>query len=463
MDTIRHIDLKRLLCFGTLMLTFGFGAAAKGNDWNRLIGKTLVLYRYGTMKDGWFEKSFYPNPAGESPMEQIVLSDSTHLFWQYSMQGNFERRCSLNDSVLHLNTPLFGNSHLRITSHDAEVVLTEGDDNLTRIFFIQNTKPTLPVLPESIGSRSGFCDGKVNNLLPFISDLTYHSSNPMGRHFLHYKQITEQEKLWFESKKDGMEKAGMEVKAYDIELYPHGKPVLADVNQKRLNDCNAVSVLASMAYHYPEFIRSIIHKESKDSFIVDMFDPEGKPIRVCVSNLFPTQDGFLIFCAGKDYQPNWVSILEKAAMKYIAVYRHINSIEGCNAEMITPMFTGDGRSFSVQPGRLKGDDLAHIINTCLEYGMMVNGGFLKTDIPLDAHKTIAKHGHSFLPPQRTGAIYAIRNPWGNGKDNHIMNVMSSDSIIFPLIDIRIISPGAAARYFHRNKVGMTGGEHIPKN
>ena len=85
--------------------------------------------------------------------------------------------------------------------------------------------------------------------------------------------------------------------------------------------------------------------------------------------------------------------------------------------------------------------------------MMVNGGFLEADIPLDAHKTVSKHGHTFLPPQRPGALYAIRNPWGHGKDNHIMNVMNTDSIVFPLIDIRIISPGKAAKYFHRNMDG----------
>lgn len=62
-----------------------------------------------------------------------------------------------------------------------------------------------------------------------------------------------------------------------------------------------------------------------------------------------------------------------------------------------------------------------------------------------------KHGHPLLPPHRPGALYAIRNPWGNGKDNHIMNVMSSDTIIAPFMDIRIISPGTAAHFLTQEK------------
>ena len=73
--------MKRLCCIGILMFTLALGTAAKGNDWKELVGKTLVLYRYGVMKDGWFENSFYPNPAGKEPMEQIVLTDTTHLKW----------------------------------------------------------------------------------------------------------------------------------------------------------------------------------------------------------------------------------------------------------------------------------------------------------------------------------------------------------------------------------------------
>lgn len=450
--------MKKTLILVVAFLAFALSAVAERSGWSQLIGKTLVLYRYGMMQGRWFEKSNYPNPAGKAPMEQMVLVDSTHLSWKYSGQGNFEIKCSIQDTVLNLEQPLFGNYQLRIISREDEVVLV-GAKDVTRAFFIHDANPSLSVLPASCNSEKGFCNGVIDDLIPSITDLTYHSKTPMGRHFLYYKPLGDEQKKWFETAQEEFFNKGPEeetMKSFDINLYPHGKPVLADVNQKSLNDCNAVSVLANMAFLYPDFIRSIIHQESPDSFRVDMFDPEGNPIVVCVNNKFPVnKNGYPVFCVGKDNQPNWISILEKAAMKWVYAYQHMNwgsctGLNGCNSEMITPLFTGDGRSFSIQPGRLSGEELARIINTCLEHGMMVNGGFLEADIPLDAHKTVSKHGHTFLPPQRPGALYAIRNPWGHGKDNHIMNVMNTDSIVFPLIDIRIISPGKAAKYFHRN-------------
>jgi thiol-disulfide isomerase/thioredoxin len=309
------------------------------------------------------------------------------------------------------------------------------------------------MLPVSVGSKRGFCNGKLDDLLPTITDITYSSQTPMGRHFLFHLQPSDEDKAWLQSTKEVFDGATEEIKAFDINLFPYGKPVLADVHQKGVDDCNAMSVLADMAFLYPEFIKSIIHKEAADSFRVDMYDPEGNPIVVCVSNRFPVREGgYPIFCVGEHDNYNWISIMEKAAMKWIKVYNHINVISGCNAEMITPMFTGDGRSFCIQPGRLESKDLSRMVNTCLEHGMMVNGGFLKSDIPLDGHKTIAKHGHSFLPPQRKGALYAIRNPWGGGANDHIMNVMSDNTVVPPLIDIRVISPGAAAQFFDKKAI-----------
>ena len=438
-----------------LLLAVSFSLSASATDWSELICKTLVLYRFGEFQNSWFSRFIATNPAGARPVEQLVLTDSTHLEWKYAMTGDFKRECTLRDSVLLLKESLHNNNHFRIVECDGEVLLTQGDDGLTRAFFIQNSQPTLSVLPVSCDSKKGFCDGELDDLLPYITDLTYSSRTPMGRHFLYHRNVSDEEKAWLESTKEVFDGAGEDVKVlgFDINLFPHGKPVLADVHQKAVDDCNAMSVLADMAFLYPDFIKSIIHKEAADSFRVDMFDPEGRPIVVCVSNRFPVREGgYPIFCVGEDDSYNWISIMEKSAMKWIQVYNHINMISGCNAEMITPMFTGDGRSFCIQPGRLGSKDLARMVNTCLEHGMMVNGGFLNSDIPLDGHKTIAKHGHSFLPPQRKGALYAIRNPWGGGANDHVMNVMSDNTVVPPLIDIRVISPGAAAKFFDKKAV-----------
>ena len=83
---------------------------------------------------------------------------------------------------------------------------------------------------------------------------------------------------------------------------------MADVNQRTFSDCNFLSVMADMAFQYPEFIKSIIHQESPDSFRVDMFDPMGKPIVVRVSNRFLfANDGSPVLAVGKDSMPNWIT------------------------------------------------------------------------------------------------------------------------------------------------------------
>jgi len=440
--------------FISLMLAVSFSMTASATDWSELIGKELVLYRWGELRDNCFSWIRTTNPAGERPVERMVLTDATHLVWKYSMDGDFTRECSIEGEVLTLKEPLFDNEHLRIVECDGEVLLISGEDKLTRAFSILNPKPEPSQLPASVGSKKGFCDGKLDDLLPYITDVTYSSRTPMGRNFLYHRQATQEDKAWLESTKEVFDGEKGQIKAFGVNLFPNGKPVLADVHQKSINDCNAMSVLADMAFLYPEFIKSIIHQEAADSFRVDMFDPDGKPITVCVSNRFPVREGgYPIFCVGEGDTYCWISIMEKAAMKWIKVYNHINnSIEGCNAEWITPMFTGDGRSFCIQPGCLGSKDLARMINICLENGLMVNGGFLKRDIPLDGHKTISQHGHTFLPPQRKGALYAIRNPWGNIPNNHIMNVMSDNTVVPPLIDIRVISPGAAAKFFDKKAV-----------
>lgn len=440
--------------FISLMLAVSFSMTASATDWSELIGKELVLYRWGELRDNCFSWIRTTNPAGERPVERMVLTDATHLVWKYSLDGDFTRECSIEGEVLTLKEPLFDNEHLRIVECDGEVLLISGEDKLTRAFSILNPKPEPSQLPASVGSKKGFCDGKLDDLLPYITDVTYSSRTPMGRNFLYHRQASPEDKAWLESTKEVFNEVKGQIKAFGVNLFPNGKPVLADVHQKSINDCNAMSVLANMAFLYPEFIKSIIHQEAADSFRVDMFDPEGKPIVVCVSNRFPVRKGgYPVFCVGEDDTYCWISIMEKAAMKWIKVYNHINnSIEGCNAEWITPMFTGDGRSFCIQPGRLGSKDLARMINICLENGLMVNGGFLKRDIPLDGHKTISQHGHTFLPPQRKGALYAIRNPWGNIPNNHIMNVMSDNTVIPPLIDIRVISPGAAAKFFDKKAI-----------
>jgi hypothetical protein len=60
-------------------------------------------------------------------------------------------------------------------------------------------------------------------------------------------------------------------------------------------------------------------------------------------------------------------------------------------------------------------------------------------------KTRTYHGYTFLPPQKSGSLYSIRDIDGTGDTDGIMNVTTNDEAVAPLINIRIISPGAAAK------------------
>lgn len=403
--------MKSKLQFIIVTLSLVFSLTAHATDWKDLIGKELVLDRWGNVRDGWFSDYHPMNTMGADPVERIILKDATHVVWNYTQQGDFARECSLQGPVLTFNEPIFGNKEMRILKAEGDVILTLGGDSLTRAFYILNPQPDAEQLPASADSKRGFCNGKLKELLPHFTDLTYSSRTPMGRHFQLCKQAKPEERLWLESTKEVFDDEGAQIKAYDISLFPNGNPALADIQQEGMIQTNALGVLKDMACMYPGFIKSIIRQEAPDSFRVDMFDPDGNPIRVCVSNRFPQIDK-QIFSTGENGTYNWLSMLEKAIMKWLNVYNNHMPIASYCAEWITPMFTGDGRSFCIQPGRLTGKELAKVVNTCRQNGMMVNG--------------VA--------------------------DLRFTSLSGTPTVTNPDMAFRIISPGAAANYFDRNAI-----------
>ena len=403
--------MKSKPLFIVVTLSLVFSMTAHATDWKDLIGKELVLHQWGNVRDGWFSDYHPMNTTGADPVERIILKDATHAVWNYTQQGNFERQCSIHGSVLTFNEPIFGNKELRILKVEGEVILTLGGDSLTRAFYIQNPKPDASQLPASADSKNGFCNGKLKGLLPHFTDLTYSSRTPMGRHFQLCKQAKPEERSWLESTKEVFDGDNAPIKAFNVNLFPNGKPALADIQQEGMILSNALGVLKDMACIYPDFIKSIIRQEAPDSFRIDMFDPDGNPIQVCVSNRFPQNDK-QIFSTGENGTYNWLSILEKAVMKWLNVYNNQMPIAYYSTEWITPMFTGDGRSFCIQPGRLTSKDLTRLINTCRENGMMVNG--------------VA--------------------------DLHFTSLLGTPTVTNPDMAFRIISPGAAAKYFDRNAI-----------
>ena len=66
------------------------------------------------MQDRCFSDYYPTNTMGKEPIERIILSDATHVEWNYSQQGSFARECSIEGSVLTFKESIFGNKHLRI-------------------------------------------------------------------------------------------------------------------------------------------------------------------------------------------------------------------------------------------------------------------------------------------------------------------------------------------------------------
>lgn len=302
----------------------------------------------------------------------------------------------------------------------------------------------------AIGKQHQFCDGMINDLLQKADGFTYDSQNTMGTWFKNMKSNLSQSDIQWISSANCEPTAYMQNSRWEekeVLLYPHTIPTTSDANQTLVADCNTISLLGEFAYLYPKFIQHIIKKESNNSFAISAFSPKGEQITIRVSNkILCDGKGTILQVKGKDGKANWSTILEKAIMKYLQVFKGNSDITGFGAEQMTPIFTGDGRSFSIRPGLLRAHELKRMVTECLKHGLLVNGDFNKNDIPLDKHVTIAAHGHTFMLSPSDNVLFLVRNPWGHGDDDHVMKV-TDNGIIPQLIDLRIISPGIARLFF----------------
>lgn len=314
---------------------------------------------------------------------------------------------------------------------------------------------TWPQSAKTPGAK--LCDGELSKLMGKISGNTYYAQNHMGSAFQRDHRATDDEKAWLAdytakpSTMDGFNRWG----ARRITLYPYGRPYPADCNQHSIGDCNTISTLATMAYLYPRFIQSIITQVSDKEFQVKMFDPDGNRIIVGVDNqILLTNDSYIAQVTGKSNRLTWATILEKAIMKWLTVYRPGAQLGGFGAEGMTPLFTGDGRSFAISPGRCTAAELQQFVTVCINHGLIVNGGFNKQGLKLGNRETITAHGHSFFLANDPEALFAVRNPWGGDPDDHVFQVYDADhapsgfdGTVPSTIDLRIISPGIASLYY----------------
>lgn len=291
----------------------------------------------------------------------------------------------------------------------------------------------------------------INTILTYAYGFTKSSSNPMGQHYDGRQAATDSDKQWLmDASNEPSTVAGLSRWIEkDVTLYPFSEPVPADINQHAIGDCSAMAVFASLAYLYPDFIKSIITDNGNKTYTVKMYDPQGIPITVCVSNkILCDANGTIGQATGKNNAITWATILEKAFMKWESRF-HVDGVEGIGTEFLAPLFTGDGESYAFAPNTLHTSEHKTYIEWALNQGMITIGGFTVGGLKCGELETVTAHAFTYMLANSSDAIFAMRNPWGITSLDGVLQI-PNDRTIVQTIDVRAVKPGAAAPYLRKS-------------
>ncbi|MCU4163644.1 C2 family cysteine protease [Carboxylicivirga caseinilyticus] len=328
-----------------------------------------------------------------------------------------------------------------------------------------NTTYSVEVSAESLGGVSqktakvsvttlSVASENIDDLMSKAGGFTESNNTPMGRHFENLHVTTDADLAYLNDANNqppnpnGLESLSWEYQP--VTLYPYGTPVPADLNQHAIGDCNGVTALASMSYLASDFVKSIITDNGDKTYTIKMFDPQGKRITVTVDNKFLCNSSGIQACTGKNGVATWGTILEKAIMKYNVIYQANPDIGGIGSEHVTPLFTGEGSSFSFDRGKLTANELARVVRWGLANGKFISGGFSPQKNIGNVH-TVTAHGYALLISRDPSALFGMRNPWGvnpyttggyeSSKDG-VLDIPSTGDVP-ATIDLRVIDPGIA--------------------
>jgi hypothetical protein len=303
----------------------------------------------------------------------------------------------------------------------------------------------------------------IDHLIARAKDFTKVDNTPMGLSFKSLKYLATQDQLnWLA---DPSKNPDFSVLNYPdvvytwkepqkFEMYPYENPIPADCNQSSIGDCCLIAFMATLSYSAPDYIKNII-KEVPGGYEVTMYDPKGKAIVVGVSKEFVHQGTTLPACKSKNNVACWSTVMEKATMKYLQIFPYCKYLRGIPTDIAAAIFTGDGEGFWFYPNTgISGKEQKKIVTVLLKKGYGVVGGFQKQDVQVDdVTKSLPSHAYSFFPAQKQDALFSMRNPWGScyggngaGADRDGMMNVYDDGRVPPILDIRIVSLGAAREY-----------------
>ena len=331
-----------------------------------------------------------------------------------------------------------------------------------RFYIEQNFGNATTRLSEFGYTEDTEADKPITNFAELVARGTSHTKNnntPMGNHYDNRHVTTDNDRQWLATatnEPDLLPSAGGYTwRKYEVNLYPYGEPVPADINQHGIGDCSALAVMAEIAYLFPDFIKSIITDHGDETYTVAMFDPQGKPVNVTIQSTFLGDNNGIGASSSKNGKANWGTILEKAIMKWNKIYQVNPDIYGIGSEHVAPLFTGEGNSFAISPNALLPEQFDQAVDIALTERMIVIGGFTKGGLSHNyGPQTVTAHAYSFMLSTDWEAMFAMRNPWGHSpggsnSDDGVVNIYN-DGIIPPTIDMRIIYPGAALEYAVKN-------------
>jgi hypothetical protein len=284
---------------------------------------------------------------------------------------------------------------------------------------------------------------------------SHSDKSPMGNHYAKYPAATQEQIEWLANPNNQPDYTLADAnkdyntwKAKTINLYPlnGGNPTPADVNQHGIGDCSMCAVFASLAYIYPDFIKSIITKNGSSSYTLKMYDPMGNPIDVVVDNkLLCKSNGECVQVTGKNDVFNWATIMEKALMKWLTCFK-TGGLGGIGTEHAAPPFTGDGDSWAISSGKLHNSELKMVVDYALKNGMISVGGFNKGGILCGTLETVTAHAFTVMYTRYPETYeFSMRNPWGVTSVDGVLEIANKRSTMVT-IDFRLVMPGAAAPY-----------------
>lgn len=431
LDDINYMEIVQGAQPGELDGIWYLGWRVSSSSTLKMQGEELLVFTAGKMK--WIKKTSETLYSMTYPEGGVIPGSILKGFKEGSTSPTSFTVFAIEDDLL---------------------VLKQGT---TRSYFYKSKKEAInaPALSEYL-LRQQYADGAklwASNIKGGYSGST---ATPMGKHFEKFRAATEDDIAWLANPSNQPDASWHELGgswvAKTITLYPFGSPVPADVNQHGIGDCCMCAVFASFAYIYPEWIKSIIHKDG-NNYTVNMFDPKGNPIDVVVDNKMLDSQ-----VTGKNGKFDWASIMEKALMKWETCFQ-CNKIGGIGTEHAAPPFTGNGKSYSFDWGdKLYSSEYRLIVDYALSNGMISVGGFHESGIMCGELETVTGHAFTVMYADE-GADYShvMRNPWGNGGyplDGKLKIPMDHD--ILRLVDFRLVYPGEQmAEYKKENLNGYT--------